>query len=142
MKTSTIKFFGFAIMLVSLAMPNAAIANDVVKKVTFPRGRSTIIYNDKLPEQYAVYHAYVVRARRGQRLTVKLTSTDQDASFSIYETKGFGPDEDTIFLQDPAVREHTAVLPITSEYSIQIYGVRNINDAPSGDRYTVQITLR
>ena len=119
-----------------------ALCRDVVRKVIFPKGRSTVTFNGRLPREYAVYHAYVLRAKRGQRLSVKLTTADLDASFSIYETKRFGPDEDTIFLQDPAIREHTAVLPITSEYSVQVYGVKDFDDRPSGSVYSIEITLR
>ena len=142
MNRSSIKSLTFIIALVTLTVSNAAFANDVVRKVTFPKGRSSVTVNGRLPREYAVYHAYVVRAKRGQRLSVKLTSIDADASFSIYETKRLEPDEDTIFLQDAAVREHTAVLPITSEYSIQVYGVRSIDDPPSGARYSIEISLR
>ena len=119
-----------------------SLGRDVVRKVVFPKGASTVILKDRLPREYAVYHAYVLRAKRGQRLSVKLTTADSDASFSIYETKRFGPGEDTIFLQDPAINEHTAVLPITSEYSVQVYGVKDFDDRPSGSVYSIEITLR
>lgn len=115
---------------------------DVVRMVLFPKGKPTVTFKGRLPREYAVYHAYVVRAKRGQRLSVKLNTADPDASFSIFETKHFGPDEDTLFLQDPAIREHTVVVPITSEYSIQVYGVKDIDDRPSGAAYSIQVTLR
>ena len=134
------------IIAVSVLALFAATANtlafDTVRKVVFPKGRSTVTLKGRLPREYAVYHAYIIRAKRGQRLYVKLTTTDRDASFSIYETKHFGPDEDTIFLQDPAIREHTAILPITSEYSVQIYGVNGMDDSPSGAQYSLEIALR
>ena len=142
MRLASLRKIAVVIVLLAIATVLDSRANDVTTRVLFPKGRSTAIFRNRLPRQYAVYHAYVVRARRHQRLTVKLTTVDKDSSFSIYETKQLGPDEDTIFLQDPTVREYTAVLPMTSEYSVQVYGVSGIDDSPSGAAYSIEITLR
>lgn len=118
-----------------------AFAADIVKRVVFPKGTNTVVYKNKLPRQYAEYHAYTLRAKKGQRITVKLTTGDADASFSVFETKQLGPDEDMLFGNQADVRQWSGVAPIASEYSIQIYGVKDIDDKPSGSPYSVEITL-
>ncbi len=116
-------------------------ANDIVKKVVFPKGKNTVTYKGKLPSGYADYHAYVLKVKKGQRLTVTLTTSDTDASFSVYETKQLGPAEDLIFDSKPDYRQYSGVMPLTSEYSIQIYGVKDIDDKPSRAAYSVAITV-
>ncbi len=127
-------------MAVAIVVPNA-FANDVVKKVVFPKGKNTVVYKGKLPAKVAEYHAYTINLKKGQRLTVTLTTTDIDASFSVYETKQLGPDEDLIFDSKPDYRQFSGLAPITSEYSIQIYGVKDVNDRPSRAAYSVAITV-
>ena len=67
----------------------------------------------------------------------------KSASFSIYETKQLGPEEDTILQGDETLRLFTGKLPITSEYSVQVYGVSSIDDREaSGAAYIIGISLR
>ena len=131
------------LLAVSLTFPPEIMA-DVTKRVVFPKGKKTVSYKGKLPKQYASYDAYVLRAKKGQTITVKLTTADADASFSIYETKELGPEEDAIYSNTQEIlHEWSGKLPITSEYSVQIYGVSNIDDKDvSGAAYTIEISLR
>ncbi len=140
MRTRSIRIVLAAIMAACVAAANV-FAGDVVRKVVFPRGKNTVSYRGKLPARYADYHAYTIRLKKGQRLTVKLTTVDDDASFTIYETKQLGPNEDLIFDSKPDYRQFSGLAPITSEYSIQIYGVKDIDDTPSRAAYTVEITV-
>lgn len=128
--------------IVSLTAP--ASFGDTVRRVVFPKRKNTVAYRAKLQRQYADYDAYVLRARRGQTLSVKLTSTDANAYISIYETKELGPTEDSMIAEDVRFpREWSGKLPLTSEYSIQVYGVRTIDDpAGFGAAYTIEITLK
>jgi hypothetical protein len=52
--------------------------------------------------------------------------------------------EDAIYANnDEKLRAWSGKLPITSEYSVQIYGVNSIDDKdPSGAAYTIEISLR
>jgi len=95
-----------------------------------------------LPRKYADYDSYVLRAKKGQALSVKLTSADPDAYFAVYETQELGPDEDAILANDEKSREWSGKLPIKSEYSVQVYGVSSIDDGDSGAAYTIEISLR
>jgi hypothetical protein len=63
--------------------------------------------------------------------------------FAIYETKELGPDEDMILPNNENLRLFTGKLPITSEYSVQVYGVSSIDDKdPTGAAYTIEISIR
>ena len=135
-----IKLFLAAMVVASIVTSNG-LANDIVKRVVFPKGENTVVYKGNLPHEYASYHAYVIKLRKGQRLTVTLTTDAADAFFSIYETKRLGPDEDLIFDSKPDQSEFSGIAPITSEYSIQIYGVREFDDKPSRAAYSVEITV-
>lgn len=129
---------GMAIALIPISL-----GAQIEKRVVFPKGKATITYKGKLPRYYADYDAYVLKAKKGQTITVKLTSAESTASFAIYETKIFGPDEDLIFPQNELNRTYTGKLPITSEYSIQVYGVTSAHSSrSSGAAYTIEISLR
>ena len=109
----------------------------------FPKGKTSVSYKGKLTREYASYDSYLLRAKKGQTSTVKLTTTDRDASFAVYETKELGPDEDTILANDEKSRQWSGKLPIASQYSVQVYGVSSIDDhSASGAAYTLEITLR
>lgn len=135
------KQFAAAALMAVVIQASQVFAADVVKKVVFAKGSNTAVYKGKLPKQYASYDAYVLRVRKGQRITVKLTTDDPDASFSIYETEKLGPAEDLIFDSKPDFKQWSGLAPMTSEYSVQIYGVKDIDDKPSRAAYTVEITV-
>ena len=140
---STCRCLVIALLVVSTAFPPEVSGAQIEKRVVFKKGKTSAVFTGKLPRFYADYDAYVLRARKGQTITLKLTTTDRDASFAIYETKVYGPDEDLIFPQNEMNRRYTGRLPITSEYSVQVYGVSSIDDRDaSGAAYTIEISLR
>ena len=130
-----------ALVIAALCVSEDAEAQ-VEKRVVFKSGKA--VFKGKLPRTYADYDAYVLRARKGQTITVKLATSDPDASFSVYETKELGPDEDSIYFGgEERARLWSGKLPITSEYSVQVYGVSSIDDKnPSGAVYTLEVSLR
>ena len=131
------------LIFVSIAAAPEVSGVEITRRVAFPKGKTSVIYKGKLTTEYASYDSYVVRAKKGQTLSVKLTTTDRNASFAIYETQEFGPDEDTILPNNPTLRLFSGKLPITSEYSVQVYGVSSIEDRnPTSAPYTIEISLR
>ncbi|MGI8641120.1 MAG: hypothetical protein ACR2MG_14390 [Pyrinomonadaceae bacterium] len=139
----TISRLVIALIVVSFVFSPEVSGAEITKRVVFPKGKKSVSYKGKLPREYASYDSYVLRAKKGQTITVKLTTTDRDASFAIYETKELGPDEDTILPNNEMLRLFTGKLPITSEYSVQVYGVSSIDDRDtSGADYTIEISLR
>lgn len=141
----TLRAFGFGTMamaIMGLLFPPEVLA-DNGQRVVFPRGKDSVTLSGKLPRKYADYYYYLVRARKGQTLTVSLDSADPGAHLAIYETKKLGPDEDTILAPTDHPREWSGELPITSDYSIQVYGVREVDDkSAKGLPYTITITIR
>jgi len=138
----TICRLAIALLIASFVYSPAVSGAEVSKRVVFARGKTSISYRGKLPRKYADYDSYVLRAKKGQALSVKLTSADPDAYFAVYETQELGPDEDAILANDEKSREWSGKLPIKSEYSVQVYGVSSIDDGDSGAAYTIEISLR
>lgn len=138
-----IRRLSVALIVVSFVFSPEVAGAEITKRVVFPRGKTSVGYQGTLPREYASYDAYLVRARKGQTLTIKLTTADRDAYFAIYETRELGPEEDTILANDEKSREWSGKMPIKSEYSIQVYGVSSIDDrVASGAAYTIEIALR
>ncbi len=62
---------------------------------------------------------------------------------TVYETKELGPMDDAIYANnDEKLRAWSEKLPITSEYSVQIYGVSSIDSHSASGAYTIAISLR
>jgi len=134
---------GVLIILVSFASTLVYGQKDVVKKVVFKKGKTTAAYFGKLPKKYADYDAYLVRGRKGQTLTVKLNGDEWGAHIRIFETKLLGPTEDALIEGEEPVEEWSGKLPVTSEYSVQVYGVRSFDDgAGKGADYAIDISLK
>ncbi len=139
----TICRLAIAPLVASFVFSPAVSGAEVSKRVVFAKGKTSVSYRGKLPRKYADYDSYVLRAKKGQALSVKLTSTDPDAYFAVYETQELGPDEDAILANDEKSREWSGKLPIRSEYSVQVYGVGSIDDHDaSGAAYIIEISLR
>lgn len=126
-------------LLASLIFPREVAGTEVEKRVFFPRGRSGATYKGKLPER-SDYDSYFFPAKKGQLLTVKLTSEDPEAYLAIYETKQLGPAEDTILANNERSREWSGRLPVNGEYSVQVYDA--VENGLIGFAYKIQISLR
>lgn len=135
------RFLLTGLAFVLLLFASDADSQTITKRVVFAKGRSSASFKHRLPTRYADYDAYLVRARKGQTLTIKLIADDPKASISIFETKVLGPGEDSIIGDAEFPRSWSGKLPLTSEYSIQVYGPRSIDDRARGN-YTIEITIR
>lgn len=132
----------FVGVVLALTLTALALVAQVEKRVVFAKGKSSATLQGKLPRNYADYDAYVIRGRRGQTLSVKLTTNDPNAYITVYETKQLGPDEDMISTGAEYPRDWSGKLPITSEYSVQVYGSRNLDQRSTRAAYTIEISLR
>jgi len=128
------------LLLVLCAAAQLGAAQTIEKRVVFAKGKYSATYAHKLPSRYADYDAYVLRAKKGQTLAVKLLADDPNAYIAIYEIKVLGPDEDSMIGDIEYPREWSGKLPITSEYSVQVYGPRSIDGRAHG-RYTIEISI-
>ena len=132
---------GFVITLLFLAMafPPEVFGDGIEKRVVFPKGKTSVSYKAELPRDYD-YDSYFFRAKKRQLLTVKLTSDDPEAYLAVYETKELGPEEDAILANDKRSREWSGRLPVSGEYSVQVYDASENGIYPAP--YTIEITLR
>ncbi|MDT5268659.1 MAG: hypothetical protein QOH49_845 [Acidobacteriota bacterium] len=139
-KASAIRVFTICLLTLSFAFPPEVLGAGIEKRVVFPKGKTTVSYRGKLPLHEGNYDAYFFPSKKMQTLTVKLTCDDPEAFLAIYETKELGPDEDIILGFDQRAREWTGRLPVTGEYSVQVYDAseNGINRAA----YTLEISLR
>lgn len=135
----TFRHVAIALIVASFVFSPEVLGAKVEKRVVFPKGKNTVSYRGKLPSeaQYPSYDAYILRAKKGQTLSVKFTTTDPDASFAVYETLELGPMDDAIYSGGADARVWSGKLPIKSEYSVQVYGGET-----GGAAYTLEITLR
>lgn len=139
-KGSAVGVFTICLLTISLILPPEVAGAGVEKRVVFPRGKAAVSYRGRLPLHEGNYDAYFFPAKKARTLTVKLTCDDPEAYLAIYETKELGPDEDAILANDKRSREWTGRLPVTGEYSVQVYDAseNGINRAA----YTIEISLR
>lgn len=131
-----------AVLLTALAAFAFSVQAQTVKRVQFQKGQTAASFKGRLPTGYGDYQAYVLRARKGQTLSVKLITDDPEASITIYETKELGPDEDAITTDTPHLRVWSGKLPITSEYSMQVYGPDDFGKKGTGKVYTLEISIK
>jgi hypothetical protein len=137
---SAVRGLMLAAIVTSILLPREVLGAGVEKRVVFPKGRTTVSYRGKTPLHEGNYDAYYFPAKKGRTLNVKLTCDDAEAYLAIYETKELGPDEDTILANNEHAREWTGQLPVTGEYSVQVYDAseNGINRAA----YTIELSLR
>ncbi|MDX1932097.1 MAG: hypothetical protein SFU56_05800 [Capsulimonadales bacterium] len=98
----------------------------VEKEVRFRRGEKSVVLTGRIPKTAFDYDAYVMRARAGQRLSVRLTASDKAAGLRIYSLER-GPIDDQIAptrTTGDLPRDWSGKLPESGRYSIQVYGKR------------------
>jgi hypothetical protein len=118
-------------------LPSNVFGSQIEKRVVFRKGAA--VFSGKLPRD-PDYNAYFFPAKKAQTLTVKLISDDPEAYIAIYETKQLGPDEDTILANAVRSRQWSGRLPVSGEYSVQVYdpGENGLNRFS----YKLEISLR
>jgi len=102
-------------------------------RIEFKRGtHSTTISDTVRGDEQA---EYVLSARKGQRLIIKLTSVP--AKSSVFQL--LGEDNDTLGLEYDANFNYSDVLPKTGDYFIT---VRRPTEAKGTSRYKLTVTVR
>lgn len=128
-----------ALLGLSILFPPEVFGAQIEKRVVFPKGKTTAVYRGRLQRE-PDYDAYFFPAKKSQTLAVKLISDDPEAYIAIYETKHLGPDEDTILANSERSREWSGRLPISGEYSVQIYDAAE--NGLNRFAYQIEISLR
>jgi hypothetical protein len=122
-------------VLLSVLLVTAASAKII--RVTFPKGRTTVILKGKTtggPSESGGMDpiAYHVRARKGQQMTLHLTSAKGNAIFGVY-----APGMDLIEGAQ-SVKDWTGPLPKTGDYEIIVYP----EDEATDTNFTLELAIR
>lgn len=106
------------VMLVATA--SAATAEGIRKRVRFPRGATSTVLKGSVIR--GDRDTYLLGAREGQTMSVRITSLEDNAVFQIYRPggkvtlEGAGESEDAT--------EWSGELPVTGDYLIVVGGTR------------------
>jgi hypothetical protein len=121
----------FALLLISLVVMNAVNAQkgtSVVRRITFPRGQTTAEVQGSL--RRGTSHDYLIRARRGQGMAVRVISQG-NLAFQVIAPSGQ-------FLSDVTV-EWGGYLPQSGDYRINVLPDPTTNRAY---RYTLEVSIQ
>jgi hypothetical protein len=102
-------------------------------RIQLKRGTSSTTISDQVRGDEQA--EYVLSAKKGQRLTIKLTSVP--AKSSVFQL--LGEDNDTLGLEYDANFDYSGVLPKTGDYFIT---VRRPTEAKGASRYKLIVTVR
>jgi hypothetical protein len=124
-------------LLITLFACSATIAQRGGKaepnQIEFKRGTtSTIVSGTVRGDEEA---EYVLAAKKGQRLIIKLTSVPVKSS--VFQL--LGPDNDTLGLEFDANHNYSGVLPKTGDYFIT---VTRPGQSKGSSRYKLTVTMR
>lgn len=121
------------ILLLLLSSAATIWGQQVTKRLQFPRGRTTAVVTGRTNAHGGV--VYLLRARKGQHMTVHVTSPKKDVSFQISPVYSEEENPDPL---EGAVKatDWEGDLPDTSEYSILV------STDTGTDTYTLEVTIR
>jgi hypothetical protein len=122
--------------LVALLLFATTVSARIIR-VKFPKGRTTVILKNKTtggPSESGGMDpiAYHVRARKGQQMTLHLTSAKHNAVFGVY-----APGMDLIEGAQ-TVKDWTGTLPKTGDYEIIVFP----EDETTNTTFTLELTVR
>jgi hypothetical protein len=128
------KRFVFAFLVLTLLTGSTVWAKTI--RVKFPPGRTTVVLKGKTtggPSESGGMDpiTYQLRARKGQQMTLHLTSAKKNAVFGIYS-----PGMELIEVQNPT--DWSGVLPKSGVYEIMIFP----QDEATDTTFTLEIAIR
>ena len=123
------------LMLATLIFVGAAWAKST--RVKFPPGRTTVVLNGRTtggPSESGGMDpiGYILRAKKGQTMTLHLTSAKQNAVFGLY-----APGMDLVEGAQ-SVADWSGELPKTGDYEIIVFP----EDEKTNTTFTLEITIR
>jgi hypothetical protein len=128
-QASTCVIIAAVLLLLPLDAALAQKGKSIVRRVNFPRGRTTTILRGTV--RRGVSHDYLLRARAGQTMLVHLTSDSDQMSLTILKPGG----ETWMF----DTRDWSGELPLTGTYRVNVLP-DTTTERPT--RYALEITIR
>lgn len=127
-----IAFPKFIVLLTGLCLGLAVNAAEIKKTVMFPHGKnSTIIQGSVVRGDRDVY---LIRVRSGQIMTIQVSALENNAAFSLYESKSKKAISGTEEEKDST--KWSGTLSKTGEYRIAVGGTRG------NARYKLQVSVK
>ena len=139
MRHSGLRVFIFSLMTLSAIFVSASHASAQgggkaePQRIEFKRGTTSTTINDKIKN--AEEAEYVLAAKKGQRLTIKLTSVPYRSS--VFDLNA--PDDADLGLEYDANYDFNKILPVTGDYLITV--VRPTS-SPGTSTYKLVITIK
>jgi hypothetical protein len=136
-----------AILVLTVSAPVFSQLRVREHRVQFERGQSSALLKGATPKPAeGDFDQYLLRARQSQMLRVDLETADAQAYLIIYAV-GMSPPEDCLSCgrggfsrhtkPPPEVRSWSGRLPVSGEYSIQVY-----TGSQGGVPYTLSLSVR
>ncbi|HVQ39971.1 MAG TPA: hypothetical protein VMS31_20690 [Pyrinomonadaceae bacterium] len=125
-------FKQFAVVLLTLSVLLTAVAQSGrTQRVRFPRGRTTAVLKGAVIR--GTQDQYLLGARRGQTMTLHISSLEKNAVFAI-----LGPDATALKGAEEGsdATDWSGELPLTGDYSIWVGPTRG------NATYTLEVTIR
>ena len=127
----------FGILVLGLLLLVATTAWAKSTRVKFPPGRTTVVLKGRTtggPSESGGMDpvSYILRARKGQQMTLHLTSAKKNALFGVY-----APGMDLVEGAQ-SVKDWSGELPKTGDYEIIVFP----EDEATDTTFTLEITIR
>lgn len=120
--------------LLALAFGAAASAQgNLKKKVVFPAGQTSVVFKGTI-KGLATQQIYTVKVRKGQKLSLLLTSKKRQTTFNVFNSR----DNESIGAPPGETQEWENTMDATDDYSIIV----TIYDADKTDDYVLTIKVR
>jgi hypothetical protein len=121
------------VLLAGAAAP--ADAQDRVERIQFAKGAHSKAIRGRVVGSNGV--AYVVAARAGQTVTADLSTSNGSNYFNITAA---GSDE-ALFIGSTSGNSYRGTIPVTGDYRIQVYLMRNAARRHEVAKYTLTVTI-
>ncbi|MGH7028378.1 hypothetical protein [Brevundimonas sp.] len=125
-----------AALLAVVTLPAAAQDHSRTERVQFARGASSATLHGNLHGYDSV--DYVLGARRGQTLSVRMQTSNASAYFNVLPSGGDG----TALDGAANVVDWRGVLPANGDYVVRVYLMRNAARRDEHANYTLSIGVR
>jgi hypothetical protein len=127
----------FASLLLALLLLTASVVTAKTIRVKFPPGKTSVVLKGKTtggPSESGGMDpiAYTVRARKGQEMSLHLTSAKNNAVFGLY-----APGMDLIEVGENAT-DWKGTLPKSGDYEIIVFP----SDEVTNTTFTLEVTIR
>lgn len=124
------------IIALTVALPAVAQDHSRTERVQFARGTSSAVLHGNVHGYDSV--DYVIGARRGQTLSVRMQTSNASAYFNVLPRGGDGA-----ALEGAAnVVDYRGVLPVNGDYVVRVYLMRNAARRDEHANYSLTIGVR